>query len=448
MIKIKKGLDLPIQGVPEQAIYDAPPVRSVALLGNDYIGMKPTMVVREGDRIKTGDILFSDKKTVGVNYTSPASGKVVAVNRGAKRKFLSVVIEVDGDDQRSFASFDGPNLTSLSREQVQENLLESGLWTAFRQRPFSRVPSPESSPRSIFVTAMDTLPLSAAVDVVLEEKSELFQFGLQAICPLTEGPVFLCHAAGADVPGQDLQGITSKVFDGPHPAGLPGTHIHFLDPVNEKKSVWYIGYQDVIAIGYLFTQGKLLTERIVALGGPSVKTPRLLKTRLGADLSELTENELVDGELRVISGSVLAGRQSKEPENFLGRYHNQVSVIPEAVEREFLGWQMPGMDKFSIKPVFASAVLGGGKRFPFSTSTNGSHRSMVPIGSYEKVMPLDILPTQLLRALLVGDTDQAQALGCLELDEEDLALCTFVDPGKHEFGPILRKNLTTIEKEG
>ncbi|MEE3259303.1 MAG: Na(+)-translocating NADH-quinone reductase subunit A [Candidatus Latescibacterota bacterium] len=443
-IEIKKGLNLPITGAPAQEIEAGLAVGQVAVVGPDYIGMRPMMAVGEGDQVKKGQLLFEDKKTPGVRYTAPASGKVAAVNRGAKRSLLSVVIDVEGDEEECFDLFATDAPDQLSREQVRDGLVASGLWPALRTRPYSKVPAPESAPHSIFVTAIDTNPLAADPQVVLQGREEDFARGLKILGKLTDGSVYVCTAPGGGIPAD---GADAVEFAGPHPAGLPGTHIHFLDPVGAAKVVWYIGYQDVVACGVLFATGSLWTERIVALGGPQVEKPRLLRTRLGACLSELTAGQLKEGENRVISGSVLAGRAGTGPVDFLGRYHSQVAVLAEGREREFLGWQKPGFDKFSVKNVFASK-LKPGRFFDFTTSVEGSDRAMVPIGSYEQVMPLDIIPTFLLRALIVEDTDRAQALGCLELDEEDLGLCTFVCPGKYEYGPMLRQNLDRIEREG
>ncbi len=258
--------------------------------------------------------------------------------------------------------------------------------------------------------------------------------------------MYVCHAEGSSIPTGSHAAVSAQAFAGVHPAGNAGTHIHHLDPVSANKTVWAIGYQDVIAIGKLFVSGRLSTERVVALAGPQVTSPRLVRTRLGANLEELTAGQLKSGESRLISGSVFGGRSGGSAVRFLGRYHTQVSVLAEGREREFLHYLRPGFNHFSVLPIYVSSFLK--KQFDFSTSTNGSERAMVPVGAYEKVMPMDVLPTQLLRSLIVGDTDTAQKLGCLELDEEDLALCTFVCPGKYEYGPILRENLTRIEIEG
>jgi len=436
---------LPIVGAPTQRIEAGRPVRSVAVIGFDYPTMKPTMAVQVGDRVKLGQILFSDKKSEGVHYTAPGAGVVSAVHRGEKRVLQSVVIDLEGDDEITFASYSSDQLEGLSSEQVRENLQQSGLWTALRTRPFSKVPAVDAVPNSIFVTAIDTHPLAADPAVIIAEQAEAFEAGLKVLGNLAK--VFLCKAPGASLPGESLAKVQVEVFSGPHPAGLAGTHIHFLDPVSASKSVWTIGYQDVIAVGKLFTSGRLWVERVVALGGPVVENPRLVRTRLGANLDELTAGELQPGANRVVSGSLLGGRTAHGAFAYLGRYHQQVSCLREGKEREMLHYMRAGVEKHSILNIYISKLMGG-KKFAFSTSTNGSPRAMVPVGNYEEVMPLDVLPTQLLRALIVGDTEVAQKLGCLELDEEDLALCTYVCAGKYEYGPILRDNLTRIEKEG
>lgn len=445
MIKIKRGLDLPMTGTPAQRIEAAKPVRSVAVIGFDYNGMKPTMQVQEGDRVKLGQVLFSDKKTLGVHFTAPGAGVVKAVNRGDRRVLQSVVIELEGDEQITFASYAADKLADLTNEQVRENLQESGLWAALRTRPYSKVPAVDSTPRSIFVTAMDTNPLAADPAVIIAEYADDFSHGLTVLTSLAK--VFLCKADGVTLPGENLDKVQTEAFSGPHPAGLPGTHIHYLDPVDATRTVWQIGYQDVIAIGKLFTTGQLWVERVISLAGPVVKQPRLVRTRLGANVSDLVQGELEDGTNRVVSGSVLGGRTARGSCDFLGRYHTQLSCLAEDTHRQVLYYLRPGVDKFSILNIYISKLFAN-RKFALTTTTSGGERAMVPVGSYEKVMPLDILPTQLLRALLVGDTDVAQKLGCLELDEEDLALCTFACPGKYEYGPVLRDNLTRIELEG
>lgn len=446
MRKIRRGLDLPISGAPEQVIHDGPALKTVAVLGPEYHGMKPTMEVAEGDSVKLGQLLFTDKKTEGVRYTAPAAGRVVAVNRGARRALQSVVIEIDGDEAEQFASYSADQLGSLTAEQVRENLVESGMWTALRTRPFSKVPALDAEPAAVFINAMDTNPLAADPAIIIAEQREAFSQGVEILSRLAD-TTYVCTAPDADIPLPEADNVRRETFAGPHPAGLSGTHIHYLRPVKAGRSVFTIGYQDVIAIGKLFVTGKLFTDRVVALGGPQVQKPRLLRTRLGGNLDELTAGELKDGENRVISGSVFGGSTAAGPLAYLGRYHNQVSVLEEGRERPFLHYLRAGNKRFSTFPIYLSRLFKN-RLFNFTTSTNGSERALMPVGTYERVMPLDVLPTQLLRALIVGDTQTAQQLGALELDEEDLALCTFVCPGKYEYGPILRDNLTRIEKEG
>ncbi|GAB2905762.1 Na(+)-translocating NADH-quinone reductase subunit A [Rheinheimera gaetbuli] len=445
MIKLKKGLDIPLAGSPKQEISTGNTINTVAVLGEEFNGMRPTMSVEVGDTVKKGQVLFEDKKNPGVKFTAPLAGTVKEINRGAKRVLQSVVIAASGNDAVQFAKYTADELAGISREQVVQNLVDSGLWVAFRTRPFSQTPAIDSVPRAIFVNAMDTNPLAADPAVVLAAEGEAFTQGLTVLTKLTDGKLYLSKKANANIPTISTAEVAE--FDGPHPAGLVGTHIHLLDPVSAKKVVWHIGYQDVVAIGKLFTSGELHSERVIALAGPAVNQPRLIKAVVGASVSELTAGELADGKNRIISGSVLSGSTAHGVHGYVGRYHTQVSVLAEGYDKEFLGWIAPGATKFSVTRAYLSH-LSPKRLFNMTTTTNGSSRAMVPIGNYERVMPLDILPTLLLRDIISGDTDSAITLGALELDEEDLALCTFVCPGKYDYGTILRNCLTTIQKEG
>ncbi|MCG9728864.1 Na(+)-translocating NADH-quinone reductase subunit A [Shewanella sp. Isolate13] len=444
MITIKKGLDLPIVGGPEQVIHDGPAIKHVATLGEEYIGLRPTMKIKVGDKVKKGQVLFEDKKNPGVIYTALASGIISEVNRGAQRVLQSVVIDVEGDESISFAKYDTTAIDTVDSQQVRDNLIQSGLWTALRTRPFSRVPAVDSVAAGIFVTAIDTQPLAADPAIVIAEHKADFENGLKLLSKLTEGKVYLCKAPGADIPAANAQ---VEEFAGMHPAGLPGTHIHYLLPASANRTVWHINYQDVIAIGQLFVTGELNTQRVVAIGGPKALKPRLVRTQVGASMAQLTDGEVAQGNVRCISGSVLNGRNATGPHAYLGRYHNQVSLLEEGTEKELFGWAMPGVQKFSITRAFLGH-LSPSRMFNMTTSTGGSDRAMVPIGNYERVMPLDILPTMLLRDLVSGDYDGAATLGALELDEEDLALCTFVCPGKYDYASYLRDCLDTIVREG
>lgn len=450
MTTIKRGLDLPISGSPEQVIDGAISARSVAVLGRDYIGMKPTMAVKEGDRVKLGQALFTDKKCPAVVYTSPGAGTVLAVNRGHQRVLQSVVIDLDEDaGEITFDSYAATELDNLDRQTIVERLLTSGLWTSLRTRPFSKVADPNQQAHSLFINTMDSNPLAANPAVILQEKFQDFIAGVNLLAKLPEHKTYLCQAHGDPAGlanGNYADSVDIRSFGGMHPAGLTGTHIHFTMPAGPARHVWTINYQDVIAIGQLFTSGRISTERVIAIAGPHLREPRLVRTRLGANLEELLAGQLVAQDTRIISGSVLGGKKAEGAEAFLGRYHLQVTAIKEDLGRPFMGYLSPGMERHSVMGIYLSQLFKG-KKFAMTSSTQGSSRAMVPIGAYEKVMPLDVLPTQLLRALIVGDIETAQNLGALELDEEDLALCSYVCPGKYEFGPILRDNLNRIEKE-
>jgi Na+-transporting NADH:ubiquinone oxidoreductase subunit A len=455
--KSKRGLRLPIQGEPTQQVEAARASTRIALLGADYPGLRPTMHAKVGETVKRGQLLFEDKKMPGVRFTSPGAGKVVAINRGEKRVFQSMVIEltrgeIEGRagraEQVSFSSYTGKHPASLAGSQVKTLLIESGLWTALRGRPFARVADPEGQPHSIFVTVTDSNPLAPSVGVAMADQGHRFKLGLAAIAKLTEGAVYVCTEPGMSLDLPDESRIQVEEFSGPHPAGTVGYHIHKLDPVDRHKLVWYLGYQDVVAIGELFDSGELYLDRVISLAGPMVKQPRLLRTRIGASTDVLTEGELSPGETRVISGSALSGRNARGDKiGYLGRYDNQITVLAEGREREFLGWLTPGSDKYSVVKTHLGALIPG-KRFALSTALHGSRRNIVPIGMYEKVVPFDLMPTQLLKSLLMRDVETAERLGCLELAEEDVALCSFVCPGKNDYGPCLRDVLTLIEKEG
>jgi Na+-transporting NADH:ubiquinone oxidoreductase subunit A len=429
----------------------APNATRVALVAADYIGIKPTLRVQTGDRVLRGTVLLEDKRTPGVAFAAPAAGTIAAVHRGERRALRSIVIDVDPDDgpdrHVAFASYMGRPVSELSADALRALLVESGLWTAFRTRPFSKVPAPDTKPRAIFVTAMDTHPHAPEVGVVLQERLDDFAAGLTAVAKLAPDRTYLCRAPGSATMVPTPAGVVVEEFAGPHPAGAPGTHIHLVDPVDQTRIAWHIGYQDVAAIGYLVVTGRLDVDRVVSLAGPGVVRPRLLRTRLGASTDDLVRGELASGEQRIISGSVLDGRVATgDVDGWLGRYHQQISALPEGRERELFGWIAPGADKFSLWRV----VLGHWRKhgaLPLTTATNGGPRAMVPIGGYERVLPLDLPATFLLRALITGDVEQAEALGVLELDEEDLALCTFVCPGKYEYGPLLRTMLDRIEHE-
>ena len=442
---LKRGLDIPILGIPEQKIYDGNNPETLAVLGPDYNGLKPKMLVSVGDKVVRGTPLFCHKDNPDVLYVSPCKGHVESINRGEKRALLSVVISVDSLTHK------GMNVVKLNSqiddntEFVRKCLYESGLWTSFLTRPYSKVPQAGSVPTSIFITAMDTEPLCPDADLIINQDLKAFEEGVKKISTLTEGEVFICKKNDSNI---NLKNFKTYNFDGPHPAGLAGTHIHFLDPPNGNKMVWSVSYQDVIAIGKLFLSGHIDIEKTISLAGPLAKYPRLVKTVMGASLFDLLKGEFINNTAcRVISGSVLSGFHADGHLSFLGRYSRQVTLIEEDKEKLLLGWINPQPNKYSVMPVLASA-FGFFKLFNLTSNLNGGRRAMVPTGVFETLMPQDYLPTQLLRSLIVMDTDVAQSLGTLELDEEDLALCTFACPAKYEYGSALRDSLVKIEKEG
>lgn len=457
--RIRKGLDLPVSGSPVQQISPGPRVSRVAVMADDFPGVKPGLEVEVGDSVRRGQLLFKDRRRGEVWHTSPGAGTVVAVHRGARRALLSVVIELNEreregtpaeEDFQRFEAYAAGDPDSLGVQGIRELLQESGMWPSFRQRPFSKAPLPDAeAPYALFVTGMDTNPLAAEPEVVLADQKDDFDQGLRLVAKLTSGPTYLCVRKGSSLPQGLRAPVQIEEFDGPHPAGTAGVHIHTLAPVSRARTVWWIGYQDVASIGRLFRSGRLDVTRVIALGGPPLSRPRLIRTRLGASTHDLLADEEPNlGDVRYIAGSVLSGKKAMGEEyGYLGRFDAQLSVLEEDREREFMGWLSPGPRKFSTLPIYLS-WLTKPKEIDFTTTTNGSERAIIPIGVYERVMPFDLVTTYLLRAISVGDVETAEELGCLELDEEDLALCTFVDPGKNDFGPILRKNLEIIEKEG
>lgn len=448
-IQIKQGLDIPISGAPEQSICPGAAIQHVALCGLDYLGLKPKLLVCLGDKVGLGQSLFVDKRDPLVQYSSPGQGTVIAINRGTRRMLQTIVIHLEesGITDLTYESLTNKEIQQLNRNTVASRLYESGLWTAFRTRPYSRVPLSQSIPRAIFVTAVDSQPLATDPQVVIQPNAAAFASGLLVMSQLTPGTVHLCTNSDWDINIPEMQRVQQTEFTGPHPAGLPGTHIHHLSPVGEGRTVWHIGYQDVIAIGKLFTTGKIHTERVVALGGSPLQKPRLITTRLGASTKEILQDEGLTDSCRVISGSVLTGRQAVDDQAYLGRYHNQLSIVGENRHKKLFGWLGVKSKLYTASSMLLKKT-NHKRSWDFTTSRNGRFTGMLPIELFDKVMPLSILPSPLLRALMVKDTDQAQALGCLELDEEDLALCSFVCPAKYDYGNVLRINLEQIEKEG
>lgn len=434
MILIKKGLNLPINGSPQSNVSDTPSVRKAALLGNDFIGMKPTMLSRVGDKVKVGQKIIEDKKNPGIFFTSPCSGTISDINRGDKRKFLSV--EIDIDSKEEFIEFDTNN-------SPINLLIESGLFNSFRTRPFNRTPRVDDVPNCIFINACDTNPLSVSPSIIIEKNKKDFDRGVQFISSIFPVPTHLTYQD--DIIDYNYDSVESHKFNGPHPAGLVSTHINTIYPVSIDRRVWTIGYQEVISIGFLLNNKKLRTHKYIALGGESVFNPSIVSARIGGDLTEITAGK-IEGDSRIISGSVLFGHDAKDVMSYLGFYDNQVSVIPNTPNDIFMNWIMPGKTLHSKLNVFISSFIKP-EKFTFNTSINGGNRAIVPVGSYEEIIPMNILVTQLLKALVVSDIEVATDLGMLELTAEDLALATYVCPSKYDYCSILMDNLNKVYEE-
>ncbi|MBO0344081.1 Na(+)-translocating NADH-quinone reductase subunit A [Roseibium sp. CAU 1637] len=445
VIRIKKGLDLPITGAPEQKIHKGRPVRSVGLLGADYVSLKPKMLVQEQDAVQRGAPLFCQKDDPEAVIVSPVTGRVRAINRGARRVLQSIVIDVEDAADKGIDF--GTIAADASAADIADKLCAAGLWGAFRTRPYSKIPHHTSRPLAIYVNALDSEPLAGDPDLIISARKDDFEAGLSVVSRLTDGPTYLCQSESLQVNLGNASQVTQVGFTGPHPSGLAGTHLHFLTPPKGDTPVWTISYQDVLSIGALTRTGYLDPTKVIALSGPLASQPRLVETITGASTEDLIADEAEGtAPLRVVSGSVLSGRAAEGPNAYLGRYHRQITLIEEDKEQIPLGWIRPMPGKFAIQPVLGSAFSK--KLYALTSNLNGGRRAMVPLGTFEELMPQDYLPTQLLRALLVKDTDTAQALGALELDEEDLGLIGFACPAKYEYGQALRECLEKIEKEG
>jgi Na+-transporting NADH:ubiquinone oxidoreductase subunit A len=444
-VKIKKGLNIRLKGAAGKILAGAIPSALFAIKPSDFPSITPRLNVKPGDQVKAGTTIFHDKSRPELKFASPVSGTVRAVNRGEKRILLEVVIERSGDDYIQFGKSD-PG--AMSRQQIKEKILEAGLWPVIRQRPYHIIANPSSAPKSIFISAFDSSPLAPDLNFVSDNTdTHDFQTGLDVLKKLTDGKVNLV-LDGSSEPSSLLKntsGVDIHWFTGPHPAGNVGIHIHHLDPVNKGESVWYVNLQDVAVIGTLFNHGICKPDRIIALAGSEVINPQYYRTRSGASVRELISGNISEGKVRIISGNVLTGT-SAGLDGYLGFYDNMITVIPEGDYFEFFGWAMPGLKKYSFSRTFLSS-LAGKKDYRLDTNIHGGHRAFVLTGQYEKVVPMDIYPMQLLKAILAEDIDNMENLGIYEIAEEDFALCEFICPSKTEIQSIVRKGLDLMVKE-
>ncbi len=447
-IATSRGLELPIAGWPEQAVFDGAQPSVAGVVGEDWPGIKPRVVVREGEQVKVGQPLLYDKRNPDVPITSPAGGTVTTIARGDRRKLLSVSVTIDGEEQyEDFSEFHIDEGSEVSEAFLRKALVTSGLWNGFRTRPYSQVPQPDATPQVILVNACDTHPLAAEPSLVLRSRASHFSRGVAAIASAFPSiPVLVSYETDHVIPQLRTEGNVRLVeVQGPHPSGLSGTILHFVYPVSAECVGWTIGYQDVIAIGGLLATGRLDPTRHIAICGPPVQHPRIVTTRSGACVSEIMDRE-VTGKPRLISGSPLGGYRAEGPTDFLGRYHLQMCAFEESDARKVLNWANPGLTEYSARPVFASALMPG-QEHPLTTGINGEPRAYVPLGIHEEIFPLDVDISPLLRALLVGDIVEAARLGAMELDPEDLAICTFACPSKFDYGRILQRQLERMQSE-
>lgn len=443
VIKLRKGLNIKLEGIAEKKLETLPVPATVALKPTDFAGLTPKLSVKAGNEIKKGDALFYDKYHPEVLFTAPVGGKVVSVNRGERRKILEVVIETD--EKAETVDFGKADPSSLSREEIIEKLLKSGMWPFIKRRPYGIIASPEEQPKAIFISTFDTAPLAPDYNFIFEGQMDTFQTGVYALSKLTEGKVFL--GVQPESPFAEVKNTVVKTFEGPHPAGNVGVQIHHVSPIMKKEIIWTINPQDVLYIGRLFETGNVDFTKIMALTGSEVENPKYYKTILGAPVNQVIDKKLkeVEYKQRIISGNALTGTRVK-PEQFLGFYDAQITVIPEGDDYEFFGWATPGVKKFSASKTFFSSLLPQ-KSYQMNANLHGGERAFVLTDQYDKVVPMDIMPVILLKAILADDIDKMEQLGIYEIIEEDFALCEYVCTSKIKVQDIIRQGINTMIKE-
>ena len=448
-ITIRQGLDLPIGGAAEKLLTDARSITTYAVKPTDFVGLTPRLLVEEGDVVAVGDSLFCDKNDERIRFTSPVSGQVKAIVRGEKRKLLEVVVEADFKSSPTIA-------LPQNAEDIKAAMLQCGLWTMLRQRPFGTVANPDDQPKAVFVSAFSSTPLAPDYDYIMQGKEEWLKKGLEALTQLTEGKVHICfkpeQRLAKQLPTEQLNNsqLTTHYINGPHPSGNIGTQIAHIDPINKGEVVWTMNLQDVAVLGELVTTGIYNPEKVIAVAGPNIKNPHYYRVKAGACLSEITKAQLLNEDNtktdRVISGDILSGTQIAL-DGFLGAYDDLVSIIPEGDYYDFMGWLMPGFKKFSFSRTFLSGFLPKMLKWKFDTNTHGDERPLVFTGNFERIFPFDIYPTQLIKACIIGDIELMENLGIYEVEPEDFALCEFIDTSKTDIQAIIRKALEKLRKE-
>ncbi|MAJ98983.1 MAG: Na(+)-translocating NADH-quinone reductase subunit A [Flavobacteriales bacterium TMED288] len=448
-IKIKKGIDIRLKGVAEKLYANVPKSKFYSIDPSDFIGITPKLAVKEKDVVLSGDVVFFDKKNPNIKFTSPVSGSVTQINRGAKRKILSIIIE--SNLKINYKKFKKYKFDELDRNIIVKQLLESGLWPSIRQRPFAIIANPNDIPKSIHISTFDTSPLACDNNFIIHGMNREFQNGINIIKKLTDGIVHLNIISNSDCSDvfKTTSGVQINQFSGPHPSGNIGTQIHHIDPINKGEVIWYLYTQDIIAISKLFENGIYDASKLIALGGSQVKNPRYYRLLRGASIENIISDNIIfnksNSENRYISGNVLTGKKI-DSKGYLGYYHNEICVIPEGNNTEFLGWLLPGLSKFSLSRTFYS-WLNMKKKYTISANMNGEERAYVVTGQYEKIFPMDIYPQQLIKATIFNDIELMEKLGIYEVAEEDFALCEFSCTSKIPIQKIIRDGLNKIQKE-
>ncbi|WP_417557731.1 Na(+)-translocating NADH-quinone reductase subunit A [Mesoflavibacter zeaxanthinifaciens] len=445
-IKIKKGLDIKLEGEAEKATENAIVSNFYAIRPEDFHQVTPKLVAREGDKVKAGSTVFYDKSDESVKFVSPVSGEIVEIERGAKRRILT--IKIKADKEQAYEDFGKLDVQSANAEAVKSRLLESGCWAFIKQRPYDVVAKPNGMPKSIFISAYASAPLAADLDYTLQGKEAELQAAVTALSKLTEGAVHVSVGKNGNSPLANLNNVTVHKVTGPHPSGNVGTQINKIDPINKGEVVWTVNAQDLVIIGELLLTGKFNAERVIALAGASVKKPRYFRTKIGSEVSTMVYDNGVDkdGNDRIISGNVLTGKQVK-PDGYLDYYSNIITVIPEGDDYEFFGWNKPVFNKISTSRALTFSWLSPNKKYNLDTNTNGEHRAFVVTGSYEEVFPLDIYPLQILKSCMYKDLDEMEALGMYEVAPEDFALTEFICVSKQPHQKIIREGLDLMLKE-
>ncbi|MEA2068680.1 MAG: Na(+)-translocating NADH-quinone reductase subunit A [Verrucomicrobiota bacterium] len=446
--KIKKGFDVKIFGKPKAVVEEYANQPFFGVYPSEFEGLKPRLKVKAGDTVKRGDVLFENKKNEKMLFRSPCGGTVKAVNLGARRFPVEILIEKSAEEESvTFETYTRDTVGQLSREQVVAHLLNTGLWPLIKQRPFNKIADPDAAPKAIFINAASSAPFQADFSIVLKGDEDAFQTGINALAKLTEGKVHLCTSAGSKLPG--FGNAESHTFSGKHPSGNTSVHINRISPILPHDAVYTLAAQDVVLIGKLLTTGELPRTKIIAMGGPAVKEEfrQYYKVPLGASLEPLLDKALEDGEVRLISGNVLWGNQVK-PDTCVPYYGSEFFALEEDRSRHLMGWTMPGLFQYSSHRVNLSSLMGLSHEWKLGTSLHGSHRAMVVTGWMDRYQPLNVLTDYLVRAALAHDTDEMVQLGILETDPEDFALAAFIDPHKTDVCAIIKQGLAEIEEEG